>query len=86
MVPVESARAVVKAFADAKKQNLTSREYPKLDHRWSDPDGRGHFEEVARELLEWVKGLALVPPRSAIRARSLALGVVVASTRPLLLP
>ena len=60
VVPIESARAVKQAFEAAKKPNLTSREYGGLDHRWFDADGRSHFVEVARDLLDWLRSVAPV--------------------------
>jgi hypothetical protein len=62
MVPVESARAVAAAFGDARKENLTVREYPGLDHRWAGADGNGHFAEVMGDILGWAVKAGFAAP------------------------
>jgi alpha-beta hydrolase superfamily lysophospholipase len=54
-VPVASAEAVVVAFREHGKTNLTYREWPGLNHRWIDADGKNHLHEVGAALIAWLQ-------------------------------
>jgi len=55
MVPVESSYELVKDFERYGKKNFTFKEYPELNHKWRDPKGVKHYEEVIFDMNEWMK-------------------------------
>jgi len=53
-VPVASGRNVRDAFEQAGRDNLTYREYPRLDHGMTDADGNSKLAEVIADAGDWL--------------------------------
>lgn len=65
-VPVESARALRDAFAQAGKDNLTYQEYPEADHGFYDPRRkRSLAPRIEADLVRWLERHGVVTPVEA---------------------